>query len=235
MKEHAMSDHWTEKLSAYLDGELTPADRRALERHLEGCAACRADTERLGRVKEWAATYAGTAPSPSVWRGVRDEIRRREGPAALPIAARRRFRIGTGLPLALAASLALVIVGVGGWLAGRATAPGSGLGAEERGALGSAGAMTIAARQTNAALLAAERYGAAIAQLEQAVLHDRSRLDSATVRVVVEKLGVIDRAIAEARAAMAQDPESAYLAEHFATMMRRKLNLLRSASAVRRS
>lgn len=230
-----MSDHWTEKLSAYLDGELAATDRRVLERHLEGCAACREDTERLARVKEWAATYAGTAPRPSVWRGVRDEIRRREGPGVVPIATRRRFRIGTSLPLALAASLVLVLVGVGGWLAGRATAFGSGLGVEERGAPGSVGAMTIAARQTDAALLAAERYGAAIAQLEQAVLHEGSRLDSATVRVVVEKLGVIDRAIAEARAAMAKDPESAYLAEHFATMMRKKLNLLRSAAAVQRS
>ena len=33
-------DQWTEKLDAYLDGELPANDTRALEEHLRGCAAC---------------------------------------------------------------------------------------------------------------------------------------------------------------------------------------------------
>jgi anti-sigma factor RsiW len=234
MKERAMPDHWSERLSAYLDGELAADDRLAVERHVDGCPSCRADLARLGKVKEWAATYDGAPPSPAVWHGVRQEIRRRRGRSVAPFTGGRRLRIGSRLPLALAASLAFVVVGVGGWLIGRASAPAGGIGAEAA-ATRPAVTMTIAARQTDAALLAAEKYGAAIARLEQALLHDGNRLDSATVRVVVEKLAVIDRAIAEARAAMAQDPESAYLADHFATMMRKKLNLLRSAAAVQRS
>ena len=35
---------WTEKLDAYLDGELTPGDERTLREHLPGCAACAADS-----------------------------------------------------------------------------------------------------------------------------------------------------------------------------------------------
>jgi len=39
---------WGEKLDAYLDGELVPAEQRALHEHLRGCASCAADSlERL--------------------------------------------------------------------------------------------------------------------------------------------------------------------------------------------
>lgn len=229
-----MPDQWTERLSAYLDDEMVADERRGLERHLDECASCRSDVERLARVKDWAATYTGVQPSPTVWKAVRERVRREQKHAATPLSVGRRARIATRLPLALAASLALVVVGVGGWLVGRTTAPGSVAAAGEP-TSGSVGGVTVAARQTDAALLAAEKYGAAIAQLERVLLREGSQLDSATVRVVAEKLVVIDRAIAEARAAMARDPASQYLAEHFATMMRKKLNLLRSAAAVQRS
>ena len=35
---------WTGKLDAYLDGELSPADARALSEHLRACAACAAES-----------------------------------------------------------------------------------------------------------------------------------------------------------------------------------------------
>jgi hypothetical protein len=40
-------DDARESLSALLDGALTPDERRAVEAHLEGCAECRRDLERL--------------------------------------------------------------------------------------------------------------------------------------------------------------------------------------------
>jgi hypothetical protein len=79
------------------------------------------------------------------------------------------------------------------------------------------------------ALLAAQRYSTAIAELERVVLRE-SGLDTSTARVIREKLGAIDRAITEARQAIAAEPENAYLAEHYARMMGRKLALLRHAS-----
>jgi hypothetical protein len=35
------------ELSAYVDGELAPEERGLVDRHLEGCAACRAEVELL--------------------------------------------------------------------------------------------------------------------------------------------------------------------------------------------
>jgi len=49
-------------LSRYLDGELGPWRRRRLERHLAGCAACRAELEADRGV--WALVGAAEAPAP---------------------------------------------------------------------------------------------------------------------------------------------------------------------------
>ena len=47
---------WTERLDAYLDGELPAAETRALGEHLRGCASCAA--ESLSRVQQKRALQA---------------------------------------------------------------------------------------------------------------------------------------------------------------------------------
>jgi anti-sigma factor RsiW len=39
-------ERWTEKLDAYVDGELPAAEARALDEHLRGCASCAAESLR---------------------------------------------------------------------------------------------------------------------------------------------------------------------------------------------
>jgi anti-sigma factor RsiW len=211
-----MSDQWTEHLSAYLDGELDDQRRDALTAHLARCEECRKALAQLAGVQSWAATFQGRPPRTDVWPRVAEEIRRRQGGAS-------RRRMAFRIPQTLAAGILLAAVASGSWWLARATAPEA--------------ETIIVARLTpeagpahQAAVLAAERYGGAIADLERALLQDEDGLDTATVRVLREKLGVIDRAIAEAREALAGDPSSEYLADHYAGMMKRKLTLLRSAS-----
>jgi anti-sigma factor RsiW len=69
---------WTEKLDAYLDGELSSEESRALGEHLRGCAACAA--ESLSRVQQKRVVQAAGrrfTPDPAFRARVEESIARR--------------------------------------------------------------------------------------------------------------------------------------------------------------
>ena len=57
------SGHEHERLSAYLDGELAPAERARLAAHLEACAECTARLAELAARKDWRIVAIRAAPS----------------------------------------------------------------------------------------------------------------------------------------------------------------------------
>ncbi|MGA7927543.1 MAG: zf-HC2 domain-containing protein [Candidatus Sulfotelmatobacter sp.] len=66
---------WTEKLDAYLDGELPASEARALAEHLRGCATCAA--EGLGKVQQKRAVQAAGQrfmPNPAFRARIQDSI-----------------------------------------------------------------------------------------------------------------------------------------------------------------
>src|SRR5438876_109180 len=67
----------------------------------------------------------------------------------------------------------------------------------------------------------------AVAELQRTLEQHRTELDSSTVRIVEQNLAVIDRAILQARRALAADPASPYLHQHLALQLKLKLDLLR--------
>jgi anti-sigma factor RsiW len=95
-------DAWTEKLDAYLDGELPLAEARSLGEHLRGCSACAA--ESLSRVQQKRAVHgAGQrfTPDPAFRARVQNSI-----------AARKPVRWSRVWFPALAGAMAVLIVGV---------------------------------------------------------------------------------------------------------------------------
>jgi len=58
-----MSEHVRDRLSAYLDQELRPAERTAVETHLHGCDACRQHLETLAAVDAAARAFPAEAPA----------------------------------------------------------------------------------------------------------------------------------------------------------------------------
>ncbi|HET6341434.1 MAG TPA: zf-HC2 domain-containing protein, partial [Gemmatimonadota bacterium] len=82
-----MSEHATERLSAYLDGDLDAPDREAVERHLAVCGECAALLEDLDRLARAAGELEDREPAADLWPGI---ARRLEGRArVVPIDAAR--------------------------------------------------------------------------------------------------------------------------------------------------
>jgi len=220
-----MSDKWSDKLSDYLDGELSREDRSEFERHLEACADCRATLGQLKDVIEWAGEYPGRAPDRDAWPGIAVEISEmKRGVVDLASRRRKRRRVELSIPQTLAAAIALALVGAGSWWLARETAPQTQMAAVIDVSAPEAGS-TVAAT-----IVAARKYGPAIADLEAVLLGENGMLDSVTVRVLREKLAIIDRALTEAQAALAKDPGSDFLADHYTGMMKKKLRVLRGAA-----
>jgi anti-sigma factor RsiW len=104
----------TDRLAAYVDDLLPPAERAEVERHCSRCAPCReaAATEQAARtiLRNRAATLRNPALPPGF--RTRLEALAREHTAGVPSPWRRRL-----VPLSLTAGLALVAVVAVFWLA----------------------------------------------------------------------------------------------------------------------
>lgn len=62
-QESAACDKVTDKLSAYIDGELTPFDQVAIRRHLRTCRSCQEQAAGLTFVRERIRRVRASIPS----------------------------------------------------------------------------------------------------------------------------------------------------------------------------
>ncbi|MGH9142596.1 MAG: zf-HC2 domain-containing protein [Vicinamibacterales bacterium] len=249
-----MHQEWTDQLSDYLDGELSPDEQRAVDVHLRGCASCTAVLNDLKRVVARAASATARPPQAELWAGVAARIEAHAAPARgglVPFSRRGARRFAFTLPqLAAAAALLIVVSGGIAWRMASETGRTEGLrsAADDRSADSQAGAdasvagpfRTAGSEGTGAAdfarvdnvSMADAQYDAAVADLEKALKAGRGRLDTSTITIVEHNLQIIDQAINQAREALAGDPANSYLSGHLVEARRRKLDLLRRATAL---
>jgi anti-sigma factor RsiW len=222
-------DFFTDRLSEYLDDELSAAERAAVEAHLNECADCRSTLTALKAVVAEAGRLQDSAPARELWTGIAARIgsgaesRPRVSPFRRAITARLSFT----LPQLAAASLALMVLSGGlVWMArsGDPRADFESISANSESRIDTPARMPAA--------LADVRYDQAVADLERVLEAGRARLDPATVQVLDRNLAAIDRAIDECSHALAIDPASIYLNTHLANARQRKLSLLRRATAL---
>jgi hypothetical protein len=212
-----MHTQWTDQLSGYLDGELTPAAQAALESHLQGCDVCCGVLEELRAVVAAAPGYTGAPPGDAVWQGIAAEIHARRV-VPFPVPPVRQYSLGQ---MVAAAAVVALLAGAGTWLAVRSDAAPAAV---------AAGPDSVAPGAVRAsASFDDPAYLAAVEELEAVLDEGRGRLDTLTVRVIEENLRVIDAAIAEARQAIAADSSNAYLGSRVQLHMQRKMFLLRQA------
>ena len=265
MTMHAMDcTTFDDQLADYLEGDLTPADRRQAEEHLATCVRCTALVRDLEGIRADAAELPELAPSSDLWGGI---ARRIETPVvefaprpAPNVPARRR--VDRLRNLAIAAALVAVTASVTYTLTVAREAARSGASqiaaTPTLPALDTAAPPDAARRDTIApspesvpapesspsgtpragqprtqAVLnapASVTYSREIDRLRVIFLQSRSRLDPRTAAIIETNLKVIDDAIAQSKAALAQDPASRFLTDQLNSALDKKLELLRTAA-----
>ena len=224
-----------ERLDDYVSGELAPRDERDVRRHLMGCDACRAEEQALRTLlDEAAALPAAVAPPRDLWAGIAARLEPRAAPSLgdddddageADVVPLRRAR-PRALPwwMQAAAAVALVVTTSVGTLLW------SGRGGEDDRPVAQAPAPAPARDAALVAFRPAEReYQTAIGELQAALDQKRAVLAPETVATLERNLAIIDRAIAESRAALEADPARPELARLLADAYGAKVGALRQA------
>ncbi len=243
-----MTEHIDDtRLNDYLEGLVTDDVARVVDVHLAACEECSGRLEALTLLlSELAGLPEGATPTRDLWPGVRAGIeagldhREVESQAtladedvAIPIwrgrsAGTRRFSFSA--TQLLAASVVWTLLSGGAvWMVLTRGADGEAVAAiditpvaGDRGGLGN----ILPAIQ-----VATTEYEQAIASLESILEQGRDRLDPQTVATIEASLGIIDRAIREARGALTDDPNNPALNRLLIKYEQSKLRVLRQASA----
>ena len=227
-----MIDHPSgERMDAYLDDELAPADRARVEAHIATCSPCAAELEALrALIADIGRLPAAIAPERDLLPGIHAAV---EQGAVVPIhpgreaTALRERSLRSVRGWLVAAAVVLVALSAG------TTA----LLLRDRGVPVTAvdGAASSSRPEPTPGLVRMEgveaKLVAATADLERAISEQREQLAPETVRVLEENLAIIDVALAESRRALRDDPGNRALSEILMAMYERKLDLLRSAAA----
>jgi len=218
-----MQDAWTDRLSEYLDDELDAGERRELEAHLAGCAACTGTLGELTRVVDRARTLGSAPPREDLWNGVAARLGERREP----------WRVSFTLPQLAAASVLLAVVSGGAaWRLQTAWRPAPAAVARTAESTVAAAVDSQIDPRIEPVGLVDAQYDSAVADLQRALDKGRGHLDPATITLVRQNLTIIDRALEQARQAVVDDPGNSYLTSHLVETRRRKLDLLRRAAAL---
>ena len=218
-----MEHSWQDRLSEYVDGTLSPAERAECEAHLARCAECSGLVMELRAVATRAARLAASEPPAELWPGIAARINR---PDVVDIRRPRRPRLQ---PWMAAAAVALFVAG-GALVVGvrQLTTPQVTPAPVATAEPAPAGALNVLPAMARAE----QAYSQAESDLRAILDEGRDRLDPKTVVVLERNLALIDAAIAETETALRNDPASAYLNSYLARTMQRKLELLRQAATL---
>lgn len=192
--------HWSDRMSAYLDGELSDRDRAAADEHFRLCDACRSERDDFEAIRRVVRGPAGLRATSDPWPAIAAEI----GPA---------HSAATWLLRRAAAILLPVAMGVGAWLA-----------------FGRGGPIDspVTTIRTPAIERADEGFRAEVAALEVRFRQVEGELDPRTVDAIRKGLADLDAALTQAERELEQDSGNRLLASLVERARQQKLRLLRS-------
>jgi anti-sigma factor RsiW len=229
-----MSNHLREdRIQDYVDDLLCREERAEVEQHLIICAVCQAEVAAMrDLITDLQDVDHEVLPARDLLTGINARIDAAVAVSAAPHAggfafADRSLR-SMRYPLAAAAVLLIAATAALSTLLVQGTSQPSTV------ARRNAGPENVAVVSSRPGTAAVEQhYRDATTELEQLLAAQRSQLAPETVRLVEENLRVIDAALAEARAALREDPNNAALNDLMRSAYEKKLDLLRHATHVR--
>jgi anti-sigma factor RsiW len=225
-------ERYIERIQELVDGTLGPIRRVELEQHLAGCEDCRALRTDLERIRDAAAALPQMRPPDGAWLQIAGRLRQegRVTQTAAPSADRWSYgwlAIAAGLVLAAGVSLLVLFRSTPAPAPANrpvAAAPGgTGMGAGNEPSVEAAQSAVDAAQQ---------QFEKAILDLEKVAKANSGALDPGTSAVIDKNLGIIDRAIAENRAAVTAEPASVAARETLFEALRQKVSLLQDTIAL---
>jgi hypothetical protein len=183
----------TETLSAFVDGDLPPAQAQAVRAHAAGCPRCAVSIGELRTMLTAARALDRPEPPPTLWAAVEGAMARHDRPWWLSL---RLF--GTGA-LAGAAAVSLIAIGLSSWRTHRATAvaPPPAVVAASDPLLDEAEAEFARAAAT---------YEKSIEKLRGLLAREEPRWSPAERSRCAERLSQLDEAIATSREAARRSP-----------------------------
>jgi hypothetical protein len=225
-------ERYREQIQELVDGTLGPIRRAELELHMNQCAGCRAFADDMRTIQNAAATLDRPLPPDRLWLQIAGRLRQ-EGriTSPAPVAAAKRhaalIAIAAALLLAVGSSLYLLFLRGPG-----ETAPQTAGAADAAG--GNSSASDIVQTVENEFRLAEQHYQNAISKLEQVAKmdDDNGAIDAQTAAMLKKNLQVIDQAIAESRAALQSEPQSAPARDSLFGALKRKMMLLQDTIAL---
>jgi hypothetical protein len=252
-------DLMCERLAAYLEGDLSPAEQAQADQHLTECAACAESLVELRAIASEAAQLPLLTPSRDLWAGIESRISTHvtrldttRTPARRAPRRSWQFAIAAGALVAVSAGTTYLFTAHSGAAgpqpvtvaatgaaprqsAQPATTPAPAPVSTQQAAPVQPTAAPVAPSAGTGVLVSGRKnvsatrvYDREIALLDSLVRTRRESLDPKTVQIIELNLKIIDRAIAESRAALAKDPRSPLLTNRLDNVLGSKVELLRT-------
>lgn len=225
-----------ERLMAYLDTTMTADERASMDAHRTECARCNALVREIEALKVSARALPPMAPSRDLWSGIEARLEstvvaplseRTFAPSSLEatFTPRRMLSVRT---MAIAASALIAVTAGITWRIARTGADAT---AATRLAIAPTTDSTPVADSTSGTAVRVGNvdavYESEIVMLRSIVNTRMTELDSSTVREIQRNLAIIDKAIADSRAALAHDPNNQASSGALDRALLVKLTLLR--------
>ncbi len=223
-----MMDHATALalLDDYVDGELSPEARRALEAHLAACSSCRATLDELRALLAMAAALpTDIQPERDLWAGIAEQVAAPAAHAAHAVPIGPPVHPWYTQPRVLAMAAAL-LVGATALIASQLDTPHSpSLVVQEQ-------PMAPEAPAPTGSPLWEQDMTTASASLALTLDARRADLQPGTLIIIDENLKIIDRAIEDCRLALERDPANTRAEDALLQVWRHKVDLLETATGL---